>query len=502
MTEHLLAIHIGPVQEFIAAARRTADLWAGSQLLLEVVGAAAATFDDADRIFPRNPEGGGANRILTFVSDDPAAALHKAQTAARNHLIQSWRTYTARLNEAQRQALDLERGDRQIRDFLTVMGAWVPVASRAEYGTARERVELLLRGRKATRDFTPAAGDDQGLPKSPLDPSLPTIRRRGKEHGQALATRPLFLKNTESLDAVSLLKRIKGVTEGDKVLSTRALAQRAKDPKATDSPTREGDRDDDATPPDHAYFAILVADGDRMGQLLGRLATGADGVREHHSIGDRLDRFATTARQRLRSSGQPVYCGGDDVMAFLPVTTALAVTQELAQDFRTTLNDESTLSAGIAVVHYKEPLSTGLARARRAEQEAKRLRDAVCVAIHTRGGFPRSITRRWAELRLDDWQRHFAEDHLPAGLPYELHQLAIDWPSGLPATALVGEAERVINRKIERTQDSNDAKTTLIQFIAESLTTEEPAQALTQIAEELTMARFLAGTIQDKEGDR
>ena len=123
MTEHLLAIHIGPVQEFIAAARRTADLWAGSQLLLEVVGAAAATFDDADRIFPRNPEGGGANRILTFVSDDPAAALHKAQTAARNHLIQSWRTYTARLNEAQRQALDLDRGDRQIRDFLTVMGA-------------------------------------------------------------------------------------------------------------------------------------------------------------------------------------------------------------------------------------------------------------------------------------------------------------------------------------------------------------------------------------------
>ena len=44
MSEYLLAIHIGPVQEFIAAARRTSDLWAGSQLLLEVVGAAAATF--------------------------------------------------------------------------------------------------------------------------------------------------------------------------------------------------------------------------------------------------------------------------------------------------------------------------------------------------------------------------------------------------------------------------------------------------------------------------
>ncbi|MDO5067808.1 MAG: type III-B CRISPR-associated protein Cas10/Cmr2 [Propionibacteriaceae bacterium] len=502
MTEHLLAIHIGPVQEFIAAARRTADLWAGSQLLLEVVGAAAATFDDADRVFPQDPSGGGANRILTFVGDDPATALRKAEKAARDHLVQAWRTYTGRLDDAQRQGLDLDRGDRQIRDFLTVMGAWVPVASRAEYGTARQRVELLLRGRKATRDFTPATGDDRGLPKSPLDPSLPTIRRPGKEHRQALAKGPLFLKNTESLDAVSLLKRIKGVTEGDKVLSTRALAQRAKDPNATDSPTRDGDRDNDTTPPDYAYFAIVVADGDRMGQLLGRLATGTDGIQQHRTIGRKLDEFAASARQRLRASGQPVYCGGDDVMAFLPVTTALAVTQGLADEFKATLNDESTLSAGIAVVHHKEPLSTGLARARRAEQEAKRLRDAVCVAIHTRGGFPRSITRRWAELRLDDWQRHFALDHLPAGLPYELHQLAIGWPSGLPAAALAGEAERVINRKIERTQDSDDAKAELIRFIAESLDDEEPAKMLAQIAEELTMARFLAGTIQEKEGDR
>lgn len=496
MTEHLLAIHIGPVQEFIAAARRTADLWAGSQLLLEVVGAAAATFDDADRIFPRNPEDGGANRILTFVTGDPAVALRDAANAARSHLERSWRRHIRRLDDAQRQALDLERGERQIRDFLTVMGAWVPVPSRDDYGTARKRVELLLRGRKATRDFAPADGDDAGLPKSPLDPSLPTIRRRGKDHDLALERRPLFLKRTESLDAISLLKRIKGVTEGDKVLSTRALAQRAKDLTAVDPPTASGDRDDDPTPPDHAYFAILVADGDRMGQLLNRLADGPDGIARHHRIGEQLDDFATTARRRLADSGQPVYCGGDDVMGFLPVTTALSTAQHLASEFATALDGAATLSAGIAVVHYKEPLSVGLARARQAEQRAKERRDAVCVAIHTRGGFPRSLTHGWADLQLDDWQRHFAEDHLPDGLPYELHQLVVDWPSGLPASALAGEAERVINRKIERTQDSDDVKEALIRFIAEHLREEDPAGDLKRIAEELTMAQFLAGTVQ------
>lgn len=499
MSEYLLAIHVGPVQEFIAAARRTSDLWAGSQLLLEVVGAAAATFEDKDRVFPSNPQNGGANRILTFVTNDPAAALRDAEKAARDHFFESWLTYTRNLNDAQRQALDLDRGNRQIRDFLTVLGAWVPVASRTAYGAARERVELLLRSRKATRDFTPAPEDDAGLPKSPMDPSLPTIRRRGKDHDHVLAKGPLFLKKTESLDAVSLLKRIKGVTEGDKVLSTWALAQRAKDPAASSSPAIGDDRDGDAVPPDYTYFAILVADGDRMGQLLNGLAASSEGIEQHRSIGNSLDQFAEKAQQLLRASGQPVYCGGDDVMAFLPVTNVFTIARALSEEFQTQLSGAATLSAGIAVVHYKEPLSVSLARARQAERKAKQLRNAVCVAIHTRGGVPRYITRHWDDLKLVDWQRHFTEDHLPAGLPYELHRLAIEWPSGLPAAALAGEAERVINRKIERSQNSDDAKTELIRSIAGTLGEENPACSLLRIATELTMARFLAGTMQEKE---
>ena len=39
MTRHLLAVSIGPVQEFIAAARKTRDLWYGSALLSDVARA-------------------------------------------------------------------------------------------------------------------------------------------------------------------------------------------------------------------------------------------------------------------------------------------------------------------------------------------------------------------------------------------------------------------------------------------------------------------------------
>src|SRR5690606_34165073 len=54
MTAHLLLVTLGPVQEFIAQARRTRDLWYGSHLLPELGRAAARALADggADLIFP------------------------------------------------------------------------------------------------------------------------------------------------------------------------------------------------------------------------------------------------------------------------------------------------------------------------------------------------------------------------------------------------------------------------------------------------------------------
>lgn len=46
MKKYLLAIGIGPVQEFIASARRSRDLWFGSWLLSEISKAAAKKIAD------------------------------------------------------------------------------------------------------------------------------------------------------------------------------------------------------------------------------------------------------------------------------------------------------------------------------------------------------------------------------------------------------------------------------------------------------------------------
>lgn len=45
---HLIIVHIGPVQDFIATARRSRDLWFGSWLLSELSKAAARSIVDQE----------------------------------------------------------------------------------------------------------------------------------------------------------------------------------------------------------------------------------------------------------------------------------------------------------------------------------------------------------------------------------------------------------------------------------------------------------------------
>ena len=96
LKKYLLALSIGPVQGFIAAARRTRDLWFGSYILSEVSKAAAKALDDlkAELIFPApknknllaaDSELQVTNHIMALVPEDldPEKLADCAKTAAR-----------------------------------------------------------------------------------------------------------------------------------------------------------------------------------------------------------------------------------------------------------------------------------------------------------------------------------------------------------------------------------------------------------------------------------
>ena len=193
MTEQLFLVSIGPVQEFIAAARRSRDLWFGSWLLSELAKAAALTITEApwngDLIFPaldaatlRDEERSAPNRILAEIRADvkPGELGAKVSVAVKTRLDElstpalsgSWpddRPFLSALASA------------QLDDLLAGLIFWAATPLAPDYATARERLEDLVAGRKLTRDFgaSPIAQMDDPssanpdriprLPKSTLD---------------------------------------------------------------------------------------------------------------------------------------------------------------------------------------------------------------------------------------------------------------------------------------------------------------------------------------------
>ncbi len=534
--KYLLAIAIGPVQEFIAAARRTADLKAGSELLSQVVSKVARYLQDqhaATLIYPTNPEQPSApNRILCCVeADAPHRVAQGARESAQNYLENLWQEIRGAIAQQMRKddknfdfeaALDSKLSQHQITNFLEFYAAWVPLSD--DYADSRRQVERLLAARKATREFKQPPLSPK-RPKSPLDPAmdcvfnneyLPGFALSGKLHSKP----PLYLKPRETLDTISLIKRYRGYSEtresDDRVPSTtemgfRALQeflhqearsnlrvleewaeklpgveeisvlihqnrwQRLKEERRHDPRWRQfehnfpelecaasavrGQLKQADIPEEYlSYYAILLADGDRMGKFLSSLTT----IEQHKEFSRMLGEFAGDAEDLVkRHWGYLVYAGGDDVLALLPANRAIACARELARCFSDRMKQfckqyptevpPPTLSAGVAIVHALEHLQSALNWTRAAEKAAKNNdRDSLAVAYYPRSGEAITVALKWSECDVwSAWERAFREG-LAGGLPYELLQLAREYGSlsiQEQRILIPAETERVIQRK-------------------------------------------------------
>ncbi|SRR5579883_553865 len=535
MSEHLLLVTLGPVQEFIAQARRTRDLWYGSHLLSELGRAAARSLvtGGAQLIFPAlekadpelepcfapvRPNGQPPlnipNKLLATVPPevDPA----RLARAVRDSVLEHWRDGIAAPVRGKCKGLLAPRIEEvwaeQIDTLVEVLAAWAP---RNGYAEARRAVERAIAGRKNLRDFSPWRHVRGTVPKSSLDGGRETVLRVPGERDAQL-TRRYRIPDGEQLDAVALVKRAGGAPDQFVPVVNIALADWVQAAGSTAAPelanlrtvcreagisrvergdlqwTRlfpfdasillrsrwravfeehgiEGDAQTwgrthvgpllQKMSEPYPYVACLVADGDRMGRALDGLPT-AEG---HRAFSRALSSFAMKTRKIVEQNhrGALIYSGGDDVLAFLPISDALACAGELRQAFEeeitsacTSLPDNlrPTLSAGIGIGHLMQGMGDLLALGREAEREAKRERNSLAVLVEMRSGGRRTWCAQWGDDPAGTLRRSMAhlEDSLSTRKVYEiakvLRRLPADSPDPRWAKILAREVERAVSR--------------------------------------------------------
>lgn len=115
------------------------------------------------------------------------------------------------------------------------------------------------------------------------------------------------------------------------------------------------------------YYAVITADGDKIGAKIKEEATSnPENIR---GLSEKLYNFFTQDDDiytitNKHFGGELIYAGGDDILAFLPVKNAdktfLDYIKVLDDRFKTLVGNDVSLSFGVHIAYYKFPLRNAI----------------------------------------------------------------------------------------------------------------------------------------------
>ncbi len=276
------------------------------------------------------------------------------------------------------------------------------------------------------------------------------------------------------------------------------------------------------------YYAIIVADGDRMGKVISTRKSKD----EHIEFSDSLSQFADKARAIVRKhNGCMVYSGGDDVLAFLPLDCCLQAARRLHECFGDLLKgyeiadsdkdgvktSSPTLSVGIAIGHSMESLEDMLEFGSDAEKAAKKgtnnkdERNGLAIHVHPRSGVPIKIREQWnaegengLDERLQKWAKMYNDEKLPDRAAYDLNEMAEDYRNWKTSTdderenlgrIICDDALRLLRRK-RAGHGREFLKEEVIEDFRIMLTGINSYEGISRLANELIIARRISSSIK------
>lgn len=600
MSKYVVIFSIGPVQAFIASARRSRDLWSGSWLLSELAKACAKNLQEqgATLIFPfvqdkanlnKNSEFSVGNKIQVMIETESAETINEmiakakqATTARFEEEVNLAKSLLASYDNQIRQDI----WQSQVKDYLEIQTAWARFDDGSQYGNTVQKAGRVLASRKSTRDFPQSCHNPYDntfmLPKSSLDGMRETVLREDKAIKDGLRKK-LSLSKSEQLDTVGVVKRLGFDTIAEQFTPfTRVTAhawiseiaqqepqdlERLKNtynelvkqgiatrvtgnqgiyaefpfdaqllyPSRLEVALKEWQGIDDGIIDNlkilkdtlrplfkqygepYRYGALLLADGDRMGELLDRATTQA----EHQQITQALSNFAGQVSGVMReNNGHCIYAGGDDVLGFVPLDKAYNCANDLQKLFADSLKDVATnlkaeksptLSVGLAICHMMTPLSIIRELANQAEKHAKgdhinesqtkeQRRNALGILLSVRSGNDTKLRFNWSdEIGLDTFKKmisYYVEKSIPSRVAYDVQAIFL-------RTCDFAVSDDELQRNIQSAellrmlkQARTDKGKKLEQNVIDGLIKRGRDIGLDKLAHELIVARWFASKTQ------
>lgn len=437
MNKALFMITIGPVQSFIAEARKLKDLYAGSYLLSYIIKNMVANIKepdwDVEVVFPDKDLESMPNRIVCILNYEHQEEKNKfaedlsqkaklclkniAEKIKQKHGFQSvfFNSEIDRFLEIHWCYRDLDAYDTTYRKLIRDLQE-VKRIRRFDYvDYPSGKTCSVSSGRRALF----ALEGSRGLMKDGvfLDPKAYGDQLSESESLSAVAFIKRFLKDAEvenfnsdfpSVVNIALGNRLNRVLNGPRLSVSNAsgLYYYMNNNEFNTEEGRDQDKElienlakliEKQKIPITSYYAVIKFDGDSMGKLY-REATliNPEQTQEFHTyLSKSLMEYAGIIRESIKpEEGVIVYTGGEDFLGFVCLDALYPVLKKLRNDFgeiktdKFIKNHNLSFSAGIVIAHIYEPLSDVMSEVNKAEHFAKDIdenKDAFAISLMVRG---------------------------------------------------------------------------------------------------------------------
>lgn len=433
---------IGPVSQFVEPSRKMRDLFAGSYLLSklsQIVLKQVKKYPKAQIVFPSEELESIPNRVvLKHESYVEAQALGQI---LEQKIRAEWIRLAKDTFEAKGVNLTSSM-EQQLYHFLSIH--WV-VEQFVIYDETYQRMLQKMHSLKNTRTFNQLY--EEPARKCDLYPMYNALIVKERENGKlpafvkedqhiSIVNSSFDLKVGEGLSAIAYLKRTFNVPK-DKLNLYSVAQMLLKSQLDFTYHSQLNELKEDASevifnlynnlplqgyskksiengeklfkqlPTDSLklspYYALIKLDGDDIGRAYERYSD----EEKHTELSKEIAGFSIKAKEIVtKYDGMCIFAGGEDVLAFLPISTVFCALKEIRETFQACLlkysggNKPFTLSAGIIFTHLMNPLQPLLQRVEELEAHAKAIddqKDAFAIELIHRGGKTDPLRSKFGE---------------------------------------------------------------------------------------------------------